>query len=256
MSNNFTSIGFLAETMEDFDDMIGQILDDEDNIQQYDTPAGTYLCWKQDKNFGPEVFIQIVDKQIVCFAPYFRGKSKVPVAFTEQIDIPNPTPLDAYLYGWADPQNDDPESGEYPFVCEMMALLAYGEEEFPYLSDTSICAIAKEVDIYDSEEAYEKATGGDEAPMAPESFIPAGLFPPDEGDHEDFVPEPYAIFTGKILETKEITNKLTRHKFHWALVKTLGGIFDVVIAPQDLNGQLKKDGILQGAFHLTADFKS
>jgi len=91
--------------------------------------------------------------------------------------------------------------------------------------------------------------------MASESFIPVGLFPPDEGDGEDFIPEPIAIFTGKILETKEIKNSLTGHKFHWALVQTLGGTFDVVISPEEVKAPLKKNGIMHGAFHLTVDFK-
>lgn len=259
MPNNFSSIGFAAESQEDFDDIISKVLDDE-NIDQCDTPKGIYLRWKQKDEFGPEVFFQIVDDQIASVAPFFRGKSEVIAGITNQIEMPETTPLDAFLNAWASPENDDPESGLYPFVFEMMSFFAYDELKFPAMLAISVCAIAREVDVYESEEAYDKAQDGEEVAMASESFIPSGLFAPEmdedgEEEDEEFIPAPLAIFTGKILETKEIENRLTGNKFHWALVKTLGGTFDVVIDPEYVDEPLKKDGILSGSFYLTADFK-
>ncbi len=260
MPNNFSSIGFAAESQEDFDAIISKVLDDE-NIDQCDTPKGIYLRWKQKDEFGPEVFFQIVDDQIVSVAPFFRGKSEVITGITTQVDIPETTPLDAFLHGWASPETDDPESGTYPYVFEMMSLFAYDELELPSMNAMSVCAIAREIDVFESEEDYDKAQDGEEVAMASESFIPSGLFAPeleddeDEDAEEDFMPAPLAIFTGRILETKEMENRLTGNKFHWALVKTLGGTFDVVIDPEYVEEPLKKDGILSGSFYLTADFK-
>ena len=260
MPSNFSAIGFPTRTPGDFDELIGKLLDAE-NIDQCDTEKGTYLRWKQGKgDFGPEVFFQVVDNEIFSVAPFFRGKSEVSVGINGRIDVPGASPLDTFLHAWAEPENDDPESGAYPFVFDMVSYLAYDTGDFPFFNKVGVCAIVQELEIFENEKAYDKAREGQEMVMAVESFIPSGLFAPEpqEGEKEEnqnFVPAPLAIFTGRILETEKIKNELTGHEFHWALVRTLGGTFDVVMDPEYVYEPLKKDGIISGSFYLIADFK-
>lgn len=81
---------------------------------------------------------------------------------------------------------------------------------------------------------------------ASQSFIPSGLF----GTSKE-APKAEATFTGKVLETALRTNSQTGNRFHWALVETYGGRFDVVIDPDLLAEAPVAGGILSGHFWLS-----
>lgn len=60
-----------------------------------------------------------------------------------------------------------------------------------------------------------------------------------------------ACFSGLIREAEVRTNELSNKSFHWLLVETLGGSYDVVIDPELLTGEPCVGGVISGAFWLT-----
>ena len=113
--------------------------------------------------------------------------------------------------------------------------------------------MAQEVDIFESEEAYNESQDPETPSLASESFIPTGLFSTEGGKSEH--PKPEAVFAGKIRETKKMKNAHTGSEFHWVLVKTLGATLDVVIDPAYVKAPIKPGGILVGSFYLCGDFR-
>lgn len=253
MATNFTSIGFPVVDEESFSDLCSRL--EELPLIEYDaTPGGEYLCWKQNDDFGPEIWVQIIDNEMVSVTPFFRGKSEMLVGVQSVVEEIQNTPLDGYLYGWADPQDENIESGLYPFIFYMAGLHRYENLDWPSVEKIRLTAIANDFEYYASEAEYMSAQEKNEGPaMASESFIPSGTFSAD--DEEDFTPSPTAAFSGTVLETKKIENSETGQSFHWALVRTLGGTVDVVIDPEYISKPLKAGSIIRGSFYLCADFK-
>jgi hypothetical protein len=59
------------------------------------------------------------------------------------------------------------------------------------------------------------------------------------------------VFTGVVIEADSRTNALTGRPFVWALVETLGGTFDVVIAPETRAAPPSPGEVLCGVFWLS-----
>ncbi|MBK6896315.1 MAG: hypothetical protein IPH06_06970 [Alphaproteobacteria bacterium] len=252
MPNHFSAIGFKIKSEEEFNTLIGGLL--KGDLDQCVTPQGIYLRWRQDENFGPEVWFQVVNDNVVSVDPFFRGKSETVVGITDKVKVPGATPLDALLHAWAEPESAEKiDSGAYPFAFDMIALQAYENIAIPGLETLSLCAMAQEVDLYDSEEAYNAAQDPETPSLASESFIPTGLFSAEGGQTNQ--PRPEAVFAGKILETKKMKNAHTGSEFHWVLVKTLGATLDVVIDPVYVKQPIKVGGIIAGSFYLCGDFR-
>ncbi len=102
--------------------------------------------------------------------------------------------------------------------------------------------------MYCSEEEYFNAQESD-MKFAVESFIPSGLFKPD--GETTTPPVAQAIFSGRIIETKNRTNGHTAKEYFWAKISVLGDEIDVVADPEILKGKLLNGGILSGSFWLT-----
>lgn len=252
MPNHFSAIGFKINSEEEFDSVIGGLL--KTDLDQCVTPQGIYLRWRQDENFGPEIWFQVVNDNVVGVDPFFRGKSETVVGITDKIEIPGATPLDALMHAWAEPESAEKiDSGTYPFAFDMISLQAYENVAIPGLEKLSLCAMAQEVDIYENEQSYNEAQDPETPSLAPESFIPTGLFGPEGG--AQFTPRPEAVFAGRILETKLMKNAHTGQEFHWVLVKTLGATVDVVIDPVYVKKPIKVGGIIAGSFYLCGDFR-
>jgi hypothetical protein len=65
-------------------------------------------------------------------------------------------------------------------------------------------------------------------------------------------PEAHAIFTGHIAASSIKTSDLTGANYFWALVDSLGAIFDVVIDPEICTTEPQVGGVLTGSFWLSA----
>jgi hypothetical protein len=75
------------------------------------------------------------------------------------------------------------------------------------------------------------------------------LFSPDGAATQP--PGAYAIFTGHVLEAGTLTNALTGHPFHWALVDSYAAQYDVVVDPELLPKTPAAGNVLSGSFWLS-----
>lgn len=209
-------------------------------------PEGAYFRWASEQ--GAELWL-LVDGSHEIFGgtPYFNGKSEMRVAITAAVHRPDDSALEGAVHGWADPKGDEPESGAYPFVFDVVDWGVHGDLDFPFTSPVRLSAFAHELSLYETEEAFDASQDG-EVKFASESFIPAGLFNPDGGATEP--PQSIAIFSGRILDTAALVNPLTGGGYQWMRVRTLGGEIDVVSDPDLVETPPVVGGIASGSFWL------
>lgn len=246
MPSHFSTIGIPVESNEDIFAIVERAA-----VNALSVPArgGSFLRWSSSSlGRGPELWIQLnKERQLVGITPFFEGKSSFIVAVTSEIRRSDDTELEAALHGWANPTDDTSETGDYPFVFELAGYGANGPLNYPFTSSIKLCAFAHELTVYSSEAEYE-SLNTTEPRFATESFIPSGLFSP--GGEKTNPPQPYAIFTGRVIESAELRNPLTDIEFQWALVRTLGGTIDVVCDRSLLTRPVVEGGVLSGAFWL------
>jgi len=205
--------------------------------------SGRYKRWTSDQ--GAELWIQIDrNNRLVGVTPYFRGESELLVRITAGVERLDDTELEGAVHGWADPQGNDPEDGAYPFVFDLVDKGLHERFAFPFISPVQLSAFAHELNVYESDEEFmlSQDTG---MKYASESFVPSGLFQPDQNSLQ-----PYAIFSGHILKAKELSNPLTNQAYHWMLVRTLGGVIDVVSDPELVLKPPVIGGVVKGEFWL------
>ena len=238
MPSHFSTIGMPVETP---DDMTRILEKAAENAREIVVASGRYLNWASDE--GAELWLQIDnDDNLVGVTPYFRGKAVMRAALSTQIARADDTPFEGAVHAWANPQGDELESGDYPFVFDLADKARYGALDFPFTSPVHLAAFAHELNVYDSD-AEHAAAQQDEPRFASESFIPSGLFGADQ-------PQPYAFFSGHVLDTGEPQNPLTGEFYRWIRVSTLGGEIDIVCDPQLLQKPPVKTGVIQGSFWL------
>jgi hypothetical protein len=255
--SHFSTIGMPVNSPEEMVALAKRVVD---NCASLDCPQGRYLRWSSPS--GAELWLQIdAENSLVGMCPHFSGESAVRIGLTDRVIRPDGTALDGAFHGWAEPADDDPESGCYPFVFDAPDFLLHRELQLPAVVKAQIAAFAHEVSLFPSPGAYDASLPpAGPSPDNPEllvpargfasqSFIPSGLFSP--GGQTTDPPQAHAIFTGHILKTETRRNELTGREFYWALVETLGGTFDVIIDPGLVESAPKVGGVLQGAFWLS-----
>jgi len=246
--SNLSDIGFRVETEEELNELVEKIFPLGREIK---CPRGTYL--KVSDNSGAEIYLQVNKrKELIGFNPHYVGKSNRVVCLTAKYERFE-SELDGAFHGWAEPQEENnPDTGEYPFVFDVPNFYTIGEIKFPANFNIQLTAFASRgFEIYENEEAY-YASQDSEFRYASRSFIPSGLFSFSEGEVEHTnPPESHGIFTGEIKRWEIKKNQITSEAFYWFLVDTLGGEVDVVADTNLITNEPKTGGIIQGQFWLT-----
>ncbi|HYE14613.1 MAG TPA: hypothetical protein VD968_09255 [Pyrinomonadaceae bacterium] len=239
-----SDIGFLIETEEEYQQLALRAYEEGLRIE---VAGGAYVRWSPGG--GVELWLQLDGEESVTgLSPHFSGSALMRVGLTRRVVRSEEQPLDGGFYAWADPQGEDPEAGEYPFVFDAPDYKLHDDLNLPAISRARLAAFAHELQSFESDESYERSQPG-EVKFAPESFIPSGLFTP--GGESPEPPQAYAIFTGHVLETAILANPVTGSEFCWAKVSTLGGEIDVVADPVLLNGPIVRGGVVSGSFWLS-----
>ena len=242
--SHFSDIGFQVRTEQDLQQMVENA---SKHARRVPASTGSYAVYS-DKS-GAELWVQLERRNIIIGVnPHFAGKSRRTVCLTERLEGKG-SKMDGSFYAWADPaEENNPESGAYPFVFDVPDFRTIGEIEMPHTVQIQLAAFAHELTYYESEEEYD-ASQKEEPRFAVQSFIPAGLFSSGEGEEES--PGALGVFTGTIVECEKRKNHLTGHTFHWLLVETLGGEVDVVVYPDLLDREPQINGVVQGHFWLS-----
>ena len=243
MPSHFAAIGTPVDNYDEYVALMDRIAGD---AEVFNVSDGYYLRWSSE--CGAQIWIQInSENEGIGATPYFAGHSHVRVGITNREVRPDDSALEGAFHGLANPSGDNPETGEYPFVFDVPDFCRYADLRLPSIADAQIAAFAHDVAFFDSVEAF-MASQTEEPKFAAQSFIPTGLF---YGDGEPSPPQAYASFTGHILESQTKVNELTNQPFHWVLVDSLGGSFDVVIEPELVSNSPKVGGVLSGSFWLS-----
>jgi hypothetical protein len=205
--------------------------------------AGPYdLCLVRDQS-GGELWIGLAERddgaELITANPAFRGSGKLSARVDGFVSDPAWEPFE---YKVSVTFSD--------FDIPLLLELADPREKDRLAKGTDVTldvtGFTYEPQIFDNDEAYVAAQRADraEAILAPDHFIPSGLF----GDE----PSPYAMFGGTILQS-ELRRGSDGSQYWWALVSTQSGatvnvVFDDVsttVAPEV--GKL-----LVGEFWMTA----
>lgn len=245
--SNLSDIGFPVRGEEDVNEMIQTVAKD---VVEVPCLNGFYYRFTDDS--GAEIYLQTNQGQeLIGFNPHFAGKSKRKVTLTKNIERDS-SELDGGFHAWANPsEENNPESGEYPFVFDVPDYRTIGRIKFPQNFEIQLTAFASnEFKIYESEEDYLDSQNS-EVKFAAKSFVPSGLFSPNENASAIEPPRPFGIFTGEIKEYELKTNSLTGEKFYRFLVETLGGEVDVVADIKLIETEPKIGGVLSGQFWLS-----
>ena len=242
--SHFSTIGIRVETEDEFKSLANQMASQARSI---DVPEGRYLHWSSPS--GAEVWIQLDNNHhLIGMTPHFAGKSQLRAGITARLNRPEDTALDGAFHAWADPADTDPTSGLYQFVFDSPDFCRHATLALPSVVQVQLAAFAHEIAIFDSVNAC-NSTQTDEPQVASRSFIPSGFFAPHAGSTE--LPQAHASLSGHILQADRLINDLSGHSFYWALVDSLGGLFDVVIDPKLVEDVPKPNGVMKGSFWLS-----
>jgi hypothetical protein len=244
MSNLFTSLGFDVRSDGDIDRLAQLASRDGDPLAAL---AGYYLFHKIDSYI--ELWGQATPTaEIVGCVPHYAGESRLRLGVGDLISRRD-HPLDGSVYGWSNPSGSRSDNGDYPLVVRIPDFDIFRTRVRPHEVITlQITAYAGSIDAYADDRAFDAAQT-DRMRMAPQSFIPAGLF----ADTADIGTEPAAnaIFSGHVLRAEIRVNGLTGHEYYHLLVTTFGGTYDVVASRELLAASPAEGSVVRGSFWLT-----
>ncbi|MBA3631738.1 MAG: hypothetical protein H0W58_02835 [Acidobacteria bacterium] len=244
--SNLSDIGFPVQNEQDVNVLITETIKYVESIR---CPQGFYLRFADAS--GAEIYLQgNPEQELIGFNPHYDGKSRKKVSLTKAIERDS-SELDGGFHVWANPKNDDAESGEYQFVFDAPDFRTIGEIDFPKICEIQLTAFASndfkvfrgEVDFYYVQDA--------EAQMSAKSFFPSGLFLTKDETIATETPRPIGIFAGEIKEFELKTNELSNENFYWFLVETVGGEIDVVADVKLVPNKPNIGGIVSGQFWLS-----
>jgi hypothetical protein len=245
--SNLSDIGFPTKSDQDINDMISHVLELAETVP---CPQGFYLKFSDAS--GAEIWLQgNKHQELIGFNPHFAGKSRRQVGLTKAIHRET-SELDGGFYAWANPRDEAAEiSGEYVFVFDVPDFLLNDEIKLPRICEIQLTAFASnEFELSESEESYYNSVN-DKSAMASKSFVPSGLFLPDDKATAIEPPRPIGIFAGEIKEYDLKTNQLSGNEFYWFLVETLGGEVDVVADVKFISVEPQIGGFISGQFWLS-----
>ena len=243
MPSHFTSIGFSAETVEEIEALAFQVIDD---TRTFNCPRGRYLRWASGE--GAELWLQMdEDYNLIGVTPFFQKKSVVNVGITRVLHREDDTVLESAIRGWANPKHSNPRAGAFEFVCDVVDIGRYPNLDLPFISPMRLSAFAYNLDVFPSLDAFQASEAG-QGKTNPESFAPSGAMQTDKG--MSLLPESNAEISGHVVETALLRNTHAGQEYHWILVRTDGGIVDVVCDPTLVTEPIMPGGIVSGFFWL------
>ncbi|MCA9656873.1 MAG: hypothetical protein KC486_00880 [Myxococcales bacterium] len=251
MASHFSSIGLVIDSV---DEMLAVAERAAGEAEVLEVEGGRYLVWSSGE--GPELWLQLDDEDnLIGMAPHYAGRNRWRVALVDEVERNDQTVLDGSFYAWNCPEGDDPEEGLYPFVFDCPDRSVFGEIDVPLFASVQLAAFAHGIELWDDVDAYDEATSDEGDPERPRlasmSFIPAGLIR-SEGEEDPSPPEAFAVISGVVRASKEVSNPLSGKPFQWAEIETYGGTLDVVIDRELLGERAVEPGnVIVGTFWLS-----
>jgi hypothetical protein len=241
--SNLSDIGFPVQSEQDVSGLIEDLLS---VVKPTHCAHGAYYVYTDAS--GAEMYLQgNLGDELVGFNPHYAGKSRRTVCLTAEVERDS-SELDGGFHALANPSG---ESGDYPFVFDAPDFRTYANRQFPRICEIQLTAFASnDFRLFASEKDYLDAQEG-EVKFAVLSFVPSGLFTPDENATPIDPPRPIGIFSGVIKAFELKRNERTKASFYWFLVETLGGETDVVADPKLVTNEPQIGGVVSGQFWLS-----
>ena len=246
--SNLSDIGFPVQSEQDVNVLITETIKYVESIK---SPQGFYLRFADAS--GAEIYLQgNLEQELIGFNPHYAGKSQRLVNLTKKIERDS-SPLDGGFHAFANSQNSEIDSGEFPFVFDVPDFRTVPNYQLPQIRAIQLTAFASnDFQIFTDEKSFDE-NQKDELKFAAKSFVPSGLFdfdPQDETIDLSAV-RPIANLSGEIKEYELKTNELSGEKFYWFLVDTAGGETDVVADAKLISSEPQISGIVSGQFWLS-----
>jgi len=246
--SNLSDIGFPVQSEQDVNVLITETIKYVESIR---CPNGFYLRFFDAS--GAEIYLQGNEQQeLIGFNPHFAGKSRRKVGLTRAIERDS-SELDGGFHAWANPPENETESGDYPFVFDVPDFRMIENLQFPQICEIQLTAFASnDFKIFADEKEYDDSQES-KLKYASKSFVPSGLFAFDAEDEsiDLSIVRPIGVLTGEIKEFELKTNELSNEKFYWFLVDTFGGEVDVVADVKLIPNEPQIGGIVSGQFWLS-----
>lgn len=232
------------ETDEAFAELVDRAAQAGDPIA---APSGYYLYYRVDDRIELWAQATPIGDLLDC-VPHFRGNSRIKIGVADLIRRKE-RPLDGSVYGWVNPTGDHADGGDYPVVIKIPDYEIFRARVQPHgVITMQVTAFANELATFETEDAFAEAQQ-ERSRMAPESFIPTGLFA-DGGDTVQS-PEAHAVFSGHVTAAEVKSNRETGREFYHLSVSTFGGDYDVVVNPSLVAQLPAVDSIVRGSFWLS-----
>ncbi len=246
MASHLSSIGFPVQNEQDLYALAEKV---SLKAKPYEITQGFYLRYEDPS--GASLWLH-ADKQqqISGMNPHFVGPSVMQVKIVRSMHKKQDHDFEGSYFAWAAPEEEhDHQEGAYPFLFDAPDFLRHSQQKFPQLLNVQVAAFAHEIQVFASEQAFHV-----EAPkstqMAPEAFMPAGLFPA-ENQLEEAAPTAHALINGRVLDTQKRTNQLTGKSFWWLQIQSYAGVYDAVVDPLLMPIEPKPGNIISGSFWLS-----
>ncbi len=246
MASHLSSIGFPVQTEQDLYALAEKI---SQKATPHEVAQGYYLSY-QDPS-GAAIWLHAdQDRQIAGMNPHFVGPSVMPLKIVRSMHREKDHPFDGAYFAWVAPEEEhDHQEGAYPLLFDAPDFLRHQKLKWPATLMVQIAAFAHELDVFASDEAW-KQKSKEKPQTAAESFIPAGLFPPD-GQAAAATPSAHALITGHVLDAQKRTNQMTGKAFWWLQVQSYAAVYDVVADPALLKSDPKPGCVVKGSFWLS-----
>ena len=202
---------------------------------------GFYVRWPMGGS--TELWVSLAGSgasaQFVDVNPHVEAAVGMRVQITACLPAETKKGMGGLVVGWADPQPGGPNRGAYPFVFDApdFGLLKLEPDQ---TVEVGLAGFARSVEVYADDGESGLPMGA--LKMAPESFLPSGLFVADGRP----TPRAEARLSGHVLAVELRRNDITGLDFWWARVRTLGGEVELVADPSTVKGTAEVGSIVGG----------
>jgi hypothetical protein len=246
MASHLSSIGFPVQNEQDLYALAEKV---SQKARPHDIGQGYYLSY-QDPS-GAAIWLHAdQERQITGMNPHFVGPSVMPVKIVRPVHREKDHAFEGSYFAWVAPEEEhNHQEGAYPLLFDAPDFLRHSQQQLPAILLVQLAAFAHELEVFTSTEAWNQSSS-DAKGMAPESFIPAGLFPVD-GKANAALPSAHALISGHVLDAQKRTNQMTGKAFWWLQVQSYAAIYDVVVDPVLLKMEPRPGYLIKGSFWLS-----
>ena len=250
MASNLSTLGFVFASEDEF--RAAMVRHAAETIGQLACAPGVYGIWRSRS--GAEIWFHLSPSsngstEIQGLTPFFEGTCDAKLRITAAIHRDGDNEFEGAFHAWVSP--DESDGGSFPLVFEAVDFATQSEATWPAVRVVRIAAFARELRAFASEQAYAESQQGeasDKFRMAPQAFIPIGLFAAamsSEDKKKREAPSTTALFSGTVLEHRALTNEATGHSFTRLLIETTEINLEVLADPEVISGNIVEGGIVE-----------